>query len=110
MSNSNVFRMSEEDKEKLWAGWHKGLSNHRIARLVGIKPVSVFLFLQKHGGIEPVVKTRRAQFLSCDEREDISRGIASGQSIRSIALSMGRSPSTVSREITETVELKSIEL
>lgn len=100
MGNSNVFRMSTEDKEKLWAGWHAGLSNHKIAKLVGIKPVSVFLFLEKFGGIEPVVKTRRAQFLSSDEREEISRGIASGQSIRSIAQSMGRSPSTVSREIT----------
>jgi len=50
MSNSNAFRMSEEDKEKLWAGWHEGLSNHKIAK---------FLFLEKFGGIEPVAKTIR---------------------------------------------------
>ena len=84
---------------KLWAGWHQGLADHRIAKLVGIKLPSVFEFLAKFGGIEPVPRKRRDDFLTSREREEISRGLAAGWSMRDIAYELGRSPSTISREI-----------
>jgi len=98
-SNTNGYSMPEEDKAKVWACWHKGLSHHKTAKIVGIKPPSVFLFLERYGGIEPAIRIRRDNFLSAEERENISRGIASGTSIRGIAELLGRSPSTISREI-----------
>ena len=51
------------------------------------------------GGIAPVARRRCAAALVLDEREEISRGIAAGQSIRRIAARLGRSASTVSREV-----------
>lgn len=98
-NNSNVYRMFKEDIAKLWSDWHAGLSNYKTARMVGIKPPSVFLFLEKFGGIQPTEKTRPTQYLNSDEREEISRGIASGMSRRAIATQLDRSPSTISREI-----------
>jgi len=51
------------------------------------------------GGIAPRPRRRSSRVLSRAEREEISRGIAAGASMRAIAASLGRSPSTVSREI-----------
>ncbi len=83
----------------LWTAWHEGLSNHKIAKLVGIKPPSVFKYLYKHGGIEPRVRKRRDCWLSHEEREEISRELACGTSLRQIARDLNRSPSTISREV-----------
>ena len=98
-TNTSAHRLSPDEVTKLWAGWHQGLAHHRIAKLVGIKPPSVFEFLAKFGGIEPVPRKRRDDFLTSREREEISRGLAAGWSMRDIAYELGRSPSTISREI-----------
>ena len=68
-TNTSAHRLSPGEVEKLWAGWHQGLAHHKIAKLVGIKPPSVFEFLAKFGGIEPVPRKRRDGFLSNVERE-----------------------------------------
>ena len=98
-TNTSAHRLSRDEVTKLWAGWHQGLAHHKIAKLVGIKPPSVFEFLAKFGGIEPVPRRRRTGFLSSEEREEISRGLAAGWSMRDLAYELGRSPSTISREI-----------
>jgi len=91
--------MSTDEIAELWSGWHKGLAHHQIAKLVGIKPSSVFGFLAKYGGIEPRPRKRRANSLTQDEREEISRELACGTSLRQIARDLERSPSTISREV-----------
>lgn len=70
-----------------------------IGRALGKPPGSVFTVLKHHGGIAPTRPVARVDHLSVDEREVISRGISAQLSFRAIAASLGRSPSTVSREV-----------
>lgn len=70
-----------------------------IAQAIEKPPATVFSYLRYHGGIQPRVRNRCSSSLSLEEREDISRGLAGCRSIRSIAIDLGRSPSTISREI-----------
>jgi IS30 family transposase len=76
-----------------------GESLHEIGRAYGRTPSSIHLLLSHHGGIVPTVRRRSSQALTLTEREDISRGIASGSSMREIAMSLSRAASTVSREV-----------
>jgi len=99
MGNSNIYRMSGSDQETLWDLWHGGFSHYKISEAVGISAPSVFLYLEKYGGYRPRPRVRRPNALSVGEREEISRGLASGLSIRSIAARLARSPSTISREV-----------
>jgi IS30 family transposase len=91
--------LSAEEKARRWQLWHEGKSHHEIARTLDITPVSVFLFLRNHGGIEPRIRARSLRHLSLEERESISRALSSGVSYRSIATELGRSVSTISREV-----------
>ncbi len=70
-----------------------------IARLLGRESSSVYAVLSRHGGIRPRARRRAPQALTLVEREEISRGLAARRSMRTIARSLGRNPSTVSREI-----------
>jgi IS30 family transposase len=90
---------SESQKAQMWDRWQKGESLHSIARLFDRYHTSIQGILAKTGGIRPPQRRRSRLALSLSEREEISRGVASGRSLRSIAASLGRSPSTVSREI-----------
>lgn len=99
MGNSNSYRMSASDQGLLWDLWHNGLSHYKISDAVGISAPSVFLYLEKHGGYRPRPRVRRPNALSVVDREEVSRGLAAGLSIRSIAARLVRSPSTISREV-----------
>ena len=90
---------SQADKALMWERWQKGESLHTIGRLFERSHTSVRRILAETGGIRPVPRRRSRLALSLAEREEISRGIVAGHSIRSIAQSLGRSPSTVSREL-----------
>lgn len=70
-----------------------------IAADIDKPPATVFSYLLYHGGIEPRIRVRRANVLSFDERELISRGLARGDSMRAIAQTLDRAPSSISREI-----------
>ena len=70
-----------------------------IARLLGRESSSVYAVLSRHGGIRPRARRRAPQALTLVEREEISRGLAARRSMRTITRSLGRNPSTVSREI-----------
>jgi len=63
------------------------------------KHTSIHLLLSHYGGIVPSVRRRSTQVHTLAEREDISRGIASGSSFRAIATRLSRATSTVSREV-----------
>ena len=87
-------------KAELWERWKRGQCVADIARVLGRRNKSgVYRILAHDGGIAPLPCRRAAGALRLEEREEISRGIVAGRSIRRIARELGRSPSTVSREI-----------
>ena len=87
-------------KAQLWERWKSGLSAAAISRALDRRnKTGVLRIVTLHGGIAPSPRRRALAALRLEEREEISRGIAVGQSIRQIALGLGRAPSTVSREI-----------
>jgi IS30 family transposase len=91
--------LSATQRGEVWRRWKAGESLHAIGRAVGKDHVVVRLLLKRHGGIAPPVRRRSRQALTLGEREEISRGVASGCSMRMIAQQIRRAPSTVSREI-----------
>ena len=90
---------TQADKTLMWERWQKGDSLHAIARLFDRGHSSVQRILGETGGIRPPQRKRSRLALTVSEREEISRGVVTGQSIRSIASTLGRSPSTISREL-----------
>ena len=90
---------NEEQKALMWDRWQKGDSMHAIARLFDRGHSSVQGIFSEAGGIRPAQRRRSRLTLTLAEREEISRGIVAGQSFRSMAVSLGRAPSTISREI-----------
>ena len=83
----------------MWDRWQKGESLHKIAALFNRNHSSIAGILSRTGGIRPPQRKRSRLALTMCEREEISRGVVAGYSIRSIAVSLGRAASTVSREI-----------
>ena len=90
---------TEEQKSVMWDRWQKGESLQSIAQLFDRHHSSVERILRLTGGIRPVARKRSCRALSLAEREEISRGLSAGHSVRSIATDMKRSPSTISREV-----------
>ena len=87
------------ESAEVWDRWQRGEGLKLIGRVLGRTSSAIFAHLKPHGGIRPAVRRRSRRVLSMDEREEISRGIAAGISLRSIARQLRRSPSTVSREL-----------
>lgn len=90
---------TDGQKALMWDRWKKGESLQQIAQLFDRNHSSVSRILAETGGIRPAQRCRSKLALSLAEREEISRALATGRSIRSIACQLGRAPSTVSREI-----------
>ena len=90
---------TETDKAMMWDRWQKGESLNSIARHFGRSHSSIQGVFARTGGIRPAQRRRSRRVLSLAEREEISRGVVAGHSLRMIASSLGRAPSTVSREI-----------
>ena len=90
---------TEAQKALMWNRWQKGDSLETIARLFERGHSSVQRILQESGGIRLAQRRRSRLALSLSEREEISRAMVAARSLRSIATSLGRAPSTVSREI-----------
>jgi IS30 family transposase len=87
------------EKTELWDRWQRGESLKAIGRAFGKPSSSIYAHVSPRGGIRPDLRRRSRLALTLSERETISRGIAAQQSTRSMARLLGRSPSTVSREI-----------
>ena len=95
-----TFGLSAEQQEEIWARWRAGESLRAISRGMGIhRPATVRGFVASTGGVRRPPRRRDARQLSADEREEISRGVAAGEGCRAIARRLGRSPSTISREL-----------
>ncbi len=90
---------TESQKALMWERWRKGESLQQIAQLFDRNHSSIQRILAETGGISPAPRHRSSLALTLAEREEISRALASGHSIRSIATLLERAPSTISREI-----------
>lgn len=84
---------------ELWERWKKGEGLKSIGRAFGKPSSCIFAHLRPSGGIMPPARRRSRLALTMAEREEISRGIAEGQSVRAIARMLSRAASTISREI-----------
>jgi IS30 family transposase len=84
---------------ELWERWKRGEGLKAIGRVLGKPSSCIFSHLSISGGIRRPSRRRSRLALTLAEREEISRGLVAGRSLRSMALALGRSPSTVSREI-----------
>jgi len=90
---------TDAQKALMWDRWQKGESLNAIARLFGRHHPSIRGVLAQSGGIRPAPRRRFRLALTLAEREEISRSVVAGHTIRSMAVSLGRAPSTISREI-----------
>jgi IS30 family transposase len=99
MRQGKQFGLSAMQKSDLWRRWKAGQSLHEIGRAFGKSHSSIRCVVSLRGGIVPVTRRRSLLALTLAEREDISRGIACGSSIRKIAQLLDRAASTVSREV-----------
>jgi IS30 family transposase len=87
------------ESAEIWDRWRKGEGLKSIGRVFGKPSSSIFNHLQPSGGIQPPARQRSRLSLTLAEREEISRGLVHGHSLRRIARGFGRAPSTVSREV-----------
>ncbi len=90
---------SAAQRSEIWDRWQRGESMSSIGRRFDRESSSVFSVLSPTGGIRPADRRRSKQALSLCEREEISRGLSTRRSLRSIARQLGRAPSTISREV-----------
>jgi IS30 family transposase len=90
---------TETQKALMWERWRRGDTLAQIARLFDRYHSSVQGVLAKSGGIQPAQRHRSRLALTLAEREEISRAVVAGHSIRSVAARLGRAPSTISREV-----------
>src|ERR1700734_3583641 len=99
MTQVNRARLSAKQRTDVWSRWKAGQSLHEIGRALGKGHSSIRFLVLQPGGIAPAARRRSLVALTLIEREEISRGIASGTSIREIARGLERAASTVSREV-----------
>ena len=88
-----------QQKTEMWDRWQRGESLSSIGRSFNRESSSVFGVLSPTGGIRPNPRKRSCLALTLSEREEISRSLVAGNSMREIAVILNRSPSTISREI-----------
>jgi IS30 family transposase len=93
------FGLSAEEQEQVWVLWGAGRSLSAVARAMGRHVTQVRRYVESTGGRRPVSRRRASGCLSAGEREEISRGLACGDSCRQIAAGMCRSHTTISREV-----------
>ena len=93
------YYLTEAVKDGIWELRAEGLSDREIGRRLGLARGSVSNHLARTGGIRPRARRRPGRCLSFEEREEISRAIARGHSARAIARTLGRSHTTIGREI-----------
>src|SRR6202521_5057647 len=99
MAQARRWKLSSAQRADMWSRWKAGQSLNAIGRALGKDKQVIHFLLARHGGIAPPVRRRSRRALTLAEREDISRGIASGCSMRVIAQHVSRASSTVSREV-----------
>jgi len=99
MAYRTRIKYTAAQKAEIWDRWQRGESMTSIGRVFDRPSSSIYYHLSPTGGIRPPSRRRSRLALTLSEREEISRGIASHLSLRTIANQLERSPSTISREI-----------
>jgi IS30 family transposase len=99
MDHGDYERLTPQAIDRVWVKLRAGHAAKPTARALGLSPSTVRAYLLRCGGIRPDPRRRSPGRLSFTEREEISRGLAAGRSLRAIAARLGRAPSTVSREV-----------
>jgi len=99
MNQGRIRGFSAAEKTELWNRWQRGETLEAIGRAFDKPSSSIYFQLAPHGGIRPATRCRSRLALTLVEREEISRGIATDESARSMARRLGRSASTVAWEI-----------
>ena len=99
MAYRTRIKYSEEQLKEIWDRWQRGETLNAIGRVFARSSSSIFGLLSPTGGIRPLPRKRSRLVLTLSEREEISRGIAKGYSMRQIADYLERAPSTICREI-----------
>ena len=91
--------ITDEEKERIWDLHQAGVPVKRIARIMGRQNCSMRELISRSGGIRPRARVLDERHLCLAEREEISRGLAAGLSLRAVAQELGRAPSTICREV-----------
>ena len=99
MSYRTRIRYTAAQRAEIWDRWQRGESLNSIGRLFDRPSSSIFNIVSPTGGIRPLERKRSSHALTLIEREEISRGLVSGLSLRELSHQLGRSPSTISREV-----------
>jgi transposase, IS30 family len=92
-------RMSWTEKNELWQRWRRGETLDQIAEALRRGSSAIYDYVGAEGGIAPRSRRRSRLALTTTEREEISRQLARGRSVRAIGRALGRAPSTISREV-----------
>ena len=90
---------SAVERRELWDRWKRGESVSEISRALDRAPGTIHCTIRERGGVVPRERRRSRLALTSCEREEISRGVAAGESARRVAARLGRSPSTITREL-----------
>ena len=90
---------TEAERVEVWVRRQAGEGNRSIGRRLGRSAGSIRAFVESSGGVRPPVRRRSSRHLSLHEREEISRGVAAGESSAVIGSRLGRARSTISREL-----------
>jgi IS30 family transposase len=99
MSKKKDWGLDPEQKAEMWRRWKAGESLREIGAAIGRDSGTVHWHIKQRGGIAPSLPVRSKRHLSLAEREEISRGLVEGRSLRSIAMQVGRPVCTISREV-----------
>jgi IS30 family transposase len=92
-------KYTAQERRELWDRWKRGESISEIGRALDRAPGTIHCTIREHGGVPPRERRRDRLALTTTEREEISRGVAAGESARRIAARLGRAPSTITREL-----------
>lgn len=92
-------KYSTRERRELWERFKRGESISEIGRALHRAPATIHWTIRQHGGVAPPERRRSRRALTFREREEISRGVAAGDSARRIAVRLGRAPSTITREL-----------
>ncbi len=90
---------SARERRELWGRWKRGESASEIGRALDRDRSTIHRTVRECGGVAPPQRRRSRLTLTLRDREEISRGVAAGDSARRIAARLGRPPSTVTREV-----------
>ena len=91
--------LTRADKAAVFKRFKSGERLTDIAVALGRTPGTIHSVLRRYGGIAPTERSRSGRALRLEEREEISRGVVAGESLRSIARRLCRPASTISREV-----------